>query len=104
MRTLYRTFYQEQGRGFTEEEFRLVCEEAAGVPLDRLFEYASTTREIDYGWYLNLAGLDITVPENRTEEPLRGEALEAAFRITVMDNPTALQSAILRSWIGEEAR
>ena len=102
MRTLYRTYYQTEERGFTEEEFRLVCEEAAGVPLDRVFEYASTTREIDYGWYLSLAGLDITVPENRTEEPLQGEALEAAFRITVTENPTALQSAILRSWIGEE--
>jgi predicted metalloprotease with PDZ domain len=62
MRTLYREFYKERQRGFTDEEFRAVCEEAAGCPLPEIFDvYASTVQEIDYPKYLAYAGLDIDV-------------------------------------------
>jgi predicted metalloprotease with PDZ domain len=60
MRTLYRTFYKEKKRGFTDLEFREVCERAAGVPLDEIFDvYATTVKEWDYAKYLGYAGLAI---------------------------------------------
>ena len=59
MRTLYRTYFQELKRGFTDDEFREVCEKTAGVSLEEIFRYASTTEPIDYGKYLAYAGMAI---------------------------------------------
>jgi predicted metalloprotease with PDZ domain len=59
MRTLYYDFYKEKGRGFTDMEFQDVCEIIAGCSLDEIFEYASTTKYIDYPKYLAYAGLGI---------------------------------------------
>ena len=62
MRTLYRTFYKEKKRGFTDQEFREVCEGVAGCPLPEIFDiYAATVNDIDYPKYLAYAGLDIDV-------------------------------------------
>jgi predicted metalloprotease with PDZ domain len=59
MRTLYYDFYKRENRGFTDKEFRDVCEKTAGCSLNEIFEYASTTRNVDYSKYLAYAGLDI---------------------------------------------
>jgi len=59
MRTLYQKYYKQAGRGWTDAEFRRVCEEAAGTTLADFFEYASTTRKIDYEKYLAHAGLQL---------------------------------------------
>jgi predicted metalloprotease with PDZ domain len=60
MRALYRVYYKEKQRGFTDAEFREACEKAAGVPLTEIFDrYAATTCEIDYARYLGYAGLAI---------------------------------------------
>ncbi|MDB4919310.1 M61 family metallopeptidase [Mucilaginibacter sp.] len=59
MRTLYYTYFKKLKRGFTPQEFRKVCEDTAGVPLDELFEYASTVKEVNYHPYFAYAGLDI---------------------------------------------
>jgi predicted metalloprotease with PDZ domain len=60
MRTLYQTYYREKKRGFTDREFREVCEKTAGSPLPEIFDiYASTVGEIDYGKYLAYAGLEM---------------------------------------------
>jgi predicted metalloprotease with PDZ domain len=59
MRTLYREFYQQKKRGFTEDEFTQVCEKIAGTSLADVFDYVSTTKEVDYKKYLQYAGLDI---------------------------------------------
>lgn len=59
MRTLYKEFYQEKKRGFTEDEFRQVCERITGTSLAEVFDYVSTTKEVDYKKYLDYAGLDI---------------------------------------------
>ena len=60
MRALYRTYYKQKKRGFTDAEFRQACESAAGAPLDEIFQYASTSREMDYARYFAYAGLDVT--------------------------------------------
>lgn len=62
MRTLYQRFYKEKKRGFTDQEFREVCESAAGVPLPEIFDvYAPTVKDIDYPKYFAYAGLEIDV-------------------------------------------
>jgi len=60
MRTLYQVYYKEKKRGFTDKEFRDVCEKAAGTSLSEIFEvYIPTVRDIDYAKYLGYAGLSI---------------------------------------------
>lgn len=59
MRALYVKYYKGLGRGWTDNEFRQACESVAGVPLDENFDYATTTREIDYAKYLGYAGLEM---------------------------------------------
>jgi predicted metalloprotease with PDZ domain len=62
MQTLYRKYYKELKRGWTDEEFRDVCESIAGVSLQEVFDYASTTGNIDYDKYLGYAGLELEKP------------------------------------------
>ncbi len=62
MRTLYQKYYKQLKRGWTDQEFRDVCEQTAGVALGEIFDYASTTMEIDYDKYLNYAGLELERP------------------------------------------
>jgi len=60
MRTLYTTYYKGKKRGFTDKEFREVCEKIAGKSLNEIFDsYIPTTNEIDYKKYLAYAGLTI---------------------------------------------
>jgi len=60
IRALYRKYYQQKKRGFTDDEFTQECESAAGARLTEVFEYASTTRDVDYARYFAYAGLDVT--------------------------------------------
>jgi predicted metalloprotease with PDZ domain len=60
MRTLYQVYYKDKKRGFTDKEFRDVCEKIAGSSLDEIFEiYIPTVQEVDYQKYLGYAGLTI---------------------------------------------
>ncbi|MDQ1087760.1 putative metalloprotease with PDZ domain [Siphonobacter sp. SORGH_AS 1065] len=59
MRLLYQQYYQKKQRGFTEDEFRKGCERIAGTSLQEIFDYASTTQEINYPKYFGYAGLAI---------------------------------------------
>jgi predicted metalloprotease with PDZ domain len=59
MRALYRRYYLELKRGFTDAEFRQECETAAGGDLSEVFAYAFTTREVNYARYFAMAGLDL---------------------------------------------
>lgn len=85
MRRLYREYYQQKKRGFTEKELRDVIESTAGAKLDELFDYIYTTKELDYKKYLGYAGLEI----------------DGSFKISRIQNPDALQAAILNSWLGD---
>ena len=92
MRALYEQYYKELGRGWTDEEFRRVCERVAGVTLADIFEYASTTRVIDYARYLAYAGLGFEPPKALGEAP--------SWRLTPVPKPTARQQAILAGIAG----
>jgi predicted metalloprotease with PDZ domain len=89
MRELYRKFHKTLGRGWTDDEFREVCEAVAGTSLEDYFEYASTTREIDYARYLGYAGLEMD----------RGDS-----RIRPVTQPSPLQAAILANWTAPAPR
>ena len=97
MRSLYRTYYQEKKRGFTDDEFREVCESTAGIALPEIFGYVSTVEEPDYARYLAYGGLGIDL------EPhvLANGRTERSFRIFPLPNPDALQLAIRKSCMGE---
>ena len=59
MRALYRTYDREKKRGFTDAEFRTACERTASVLLDEVFEYASTTKDVDYAKYFAYGGISV---------------------------------------------
>ena len=75
MQTLYQKYYRELRRGWTDEEFRSVCEGIAGTSLQEIFDYASTTMEIDYNKYLRYAGLELEKP-TQLAEPYLGAIVE----------------------------
>jgi len=87
MRTLYKEFYQQRKRGFTESEFRETCEKIAGASLADVFEYVSTTKEVDYKKYLAYAGLDI----DTSSKEIPGGWLGIATR---MRNDSVMVSAV----------
>lgn len=86
MRQLYRKFYQQAQRGFTDDEFRQVCESTAGAALPEIFDYVYTVNAPDYAKYLAYGGLAI--------EP-------GTFKIYPLEKVDALQAAIRKSWLGE---
>ncbi|MFB6320567.1 M61 family metallopeptidase [Saccharicrinis sp. FJH54] len=90
MRYLYREFYQDKQRGFTEAEFQQVCEEIAGQSLRTFFEYICTTKEPDYATYLSYAGLELKKEKDQNN---------VHYRIKRMDQPDKLQNEIFNSWI-----
>src|SRR5262249_47140677 len=61
MRGLYRKYYLQKKRGFTDAEFQAECESAAGAKLAQEFEYPSSTRKVDYAHYYGIAGLKLEV-------------------------------------------
>jgi len=97
MRLLYRQYYQQKQRGFTEAELQMACEQVAGMSLSSFFEYVYTATALDYAKYLAYAGLKI---DKQTLE-VKDKAPTQKFTISRMESPTPLQAQILRSWLGE---
>ncbi len=75
MQTLYQKYYRQLKRGWKDEEFRAVCEGVAGVSLREIFDYASTTKDIDYDRYLGYAGLELEKPVE-LPDPYLGAVIE----------------------------
>lgn len=67
MRTLYYDFYKKLDRGYTEQEFRAVCEKIANVQLNEFFNYVYTVSTPDYKKYFGYAGLDIDTNPKATD-------------------------------------
>ena len=88
MRTLYRKYYKELGRGWTDAEFRSVCEQAAGTTLADFFAYATTTQAIDYERYLGYAGLKA----------------DQAWTLVPLPGLTPLQAQIFAGWTAATVR
>ena len=60
MRALYKKYYLQKRRGFTDAEFRQECESAADGDLAEVFSYADSTTDVDYAKYFQLAGLALS--------------------------------------------
>ncbi len=96
MRTLYRTYSKGKKRGFTEPELRDVCEKAAGVALDEIFDvYARTVETWDYAKYLGYAGLGIDLEPRPAPDPWFGATTQdqngsLVISTVELDSPAAL--------------
>lgn len=103
MRTLYREFHKETGRGFTDEELRRACERVAGVPLDEVFEYAYTAEPVDYAKHLGYAGLELVSESESGEEALPAATSrnpEPRLLLKRIPDPTPEQERIYSDWVG----
>ncbi len=94
MRFLYWQYYKKAQRGFTDAEFQQACERIADTSLNDIFEYIYSTKELDYNTYLAYAGL-------KADMQTDAEKGKRFFTIKRREKTDALQSAILRSWLGE---
>jgi predicted metalloprotease with PDZ domain len=88
MRRVYQVYYQGRKRGFTDAEFRQVCEEVAGVELPELFDYVFTVKEPDYAKYLAYGGLGIDVAGQ-------------SWKIYPLQEVDELQRTIRKDWMKE---
>lgn len=86
MRELYQKYYKTENRGFTENEFKDICETFAGSSLDDIFEYVYNKEPLDYNKYLNLAGLTVNFDRNDSK---------TTVNIEMNKNLTDLQRKIL---------
>lgn len=103
MRALYRTYYKTKRRGFTDAEFRAECEAAAGGSLQEVFDYASTTKAVDYPKYFALAGLETKVITEDASGAWLGANFEARggkLVVTSIDATSPAADAGLR--VGDE--
>jgi len=108
MRRLYEEFARAHSRAYTFQDFKSVCEQVAGVPLDEFFRRTVfSTDEIDFARYLDYAGLECTiepVPWKEHKQPgfnWRGEG--SSVRITQVLNGSPAHRAGLMAgdeWIG----
>ena len=97
MRTLYKEYYQEKKRGFTDREFRAVCERIAGTKLEEIFTYASTVKDIDYQKYLDYAGLKINLEPLPLDKARKdGDFVKRSFKLSVNEKLSGLQKSILK--------
>lgn len=70
MRHLYHQIYKKENRGYTDKEFKEICEKMAGTSLNDFFAYVYTTKELDYSAYFKKIGIDLDEEYNMT---LRGD-------------------------------
>jgi predicted metalloprotease with PDZ domain len=107
MRTLYKEFYQDKKRGFTDAEFREVCERTAGTQLAEFFDdYIYSTKDVDFAKYFAYAGLKLdtelrarpeaylgadmanngtTISRIEVDSPARASGLSAQDQIIAVD-------------------
>ena len=105
MRTLYRTFYKDLGRGWTDREFRQAAERTAGVSLADYFASAETTKDVDYAAYLSYAGLEME-PAPQVPDAYLGALLEDegdATRVAAVEAGSPAAEAGLRPGDGLDA-
>jgi predicted metalloprotease with PDZ domain len=98
MRNLYQKYFKQLKRGWTDEEFQKECEAVAGKPLNEVFQYANTTKEIDYPKYLAYAGLQLDPPVE-TNDPFLGaidEDVDGKVTITAVMEKSPAELAGLR--------
>ncbi|MBC7653070.1 MAG: M61 family metallopeptidase [Oligoflexus sp.] len=98
MRFAYNDFYKKKGRGYTDEEMKLVFEKYVGENLNKFYaDYINGTKSLDINKYLNYAGLKL---EDRTavaKQPYLGVTINKTNKTeiaTVSRNSSAWDSGL----------
>jgi len=100
MRTLYQVYNKSKKRGFTDQEFKVACEQAAGCSLTDFFEYVYTTNAVDYEKYMAYAGLNIDLnPQEPPITHLDKSINKRSFTITPMENSSSRQKKVMEDWL-----
>jgi hypothetical protein len=70
------------------------CESIAGTPLTEVFEYASTTKNVDYAKYFALAGFDVRfiARDERGNQPIEIEVVLGRKYCAEIRHPAAAES------------
>jgi len=76
MRYLYKTYYQEKKRGFTDEEFKAAAETIAETKLDELFKSIYTTQTPNYQKYLDYVGVKLVILTPDISKSLLGASFQ----------------------------
>jgi predicted metalloprotease with PDZ domain len=76
MNYLYKVYYKEKKRGFTDDEFKETVKQVAGQSFDDLFESIYTTRTPDYQKYLEGVGVSLVILYPDTNKPLLGATFQ----------------------------
>lgn len=70
---LWSEYYKKEGRGFKDEEFKVVCEQVAGKKLDDFFaKYINGTDAIDYNTFFGYVGLKMVDEYASSNNPFLG--------------------------------
>lgn len=73
MKAMYDEYYVKQKRGYTDKEFKEMAEKIAGHSLNDMYDnYINGLATIDYGKYLNYAGMSIKNDAENSVEPFLG--------------------------------
>ena len=85
MRFLYHEYYKKQQRGFTDAEFKLALETAAGRSFDDFFaKYVNDTEAIDYNAFFGPVGIRLTTaPANPADGFMGATTVPTGGRATV---------------------
>ena len=94
MREMYTTYYREQQRGYTEEEFWDTVAQMAGKPLTELRRYVETTEAPDYEKYLSYGALSLDLSLNDDPET---ERVERAYELQRKAPENELQEEIRKT-------
>jgi predicted metalloprotease with PDZ domain len=76
MRYAYNEFYKKKNRGYTGAEFKAVLEKFTKQNLDQFYaDYINGTKSLDFGKYLNYAGLRLITQPADQSKPYLGLTL-----------------------------
>lgn len=64
LKRAYELFYEQESRGFEEDELLQLAQQVTGLDLSHIFEAAHQTEELDYNAYFNRVGYEL-VDQNR---------------------------------------
>jgi predicted metalloprotease with PDZ domain len=76
MRFAYNEYYKKKDRGYTDAEFKVVLEKFTKQNLDQFYaDYINGTKSLDFGKYLNYAGLRLITQPADQSKPYLGLTL-----------------------------
>ncbi|QNL50091.1 M61 family metallopeptidase [Olivibacter sp. SDN3] len=96
MKLAYNEFYKKRDKGYTDEEFKALAEDVAGISLDDIYSLVNNAVTPDYNEYLNYVGLELVNVNEGYEIP------DLGIRTNTSDGRFLVQSVLRGSgaWDG----